>query len=201
MGFNDVNDYLSSRGLTSTKFDNVGDTKTGILKDVDLQVQTDDNNEVRYQKDGVTPSKQLVITWLTPERDTAIEGDVGMRKLYTSWRMEREIRQAFREAGAPGLEPEAKLTVTYTGEILVQGPKGKVKAKEYTAAYERPAFSAQPRADEATGEVVAEQNAGYSTEAIALATSMWNSGVKDDAIIAQATGIPVSFLKDNVLPF
>lgn len=137
MGFEAANQHLASRGVPSTKFDNYGDTVTGVLVDGDVQPQTDPaTGAVKFKKDGVTPVMQLVITWDTDQRSAQIPNDKGRRKLYCSWRLEAEIKRAVRTAGAEGLEVGGNLTVTYTREERVEGQMG--KAKIYEASYVPP---------------------------------------------------------------
>lgn len=200
MGFAEANALLNSKGNPASKFEAVGDSHTGTLLDVDLQVVTDPskNNEVKLKKDG-SPQEQIVITWQTEERDPEREGDTGIRKLYCSWRMEAAIKAAFREAGAGGLEQNATLTVKHTKVEKVQGPAGKVNAKIYEAKYVRPVLGGvteEKWADEpATGSPTV-----YSDNAIKMALSLHANGTGPDvSIISQATGIPVDFLLQEVL--
>lgn len=200
MGFDDVNKALNNKGNPSTKFDNVGDIRSGYLKDVDLQVVTDTDGVVQYQKDGKTPKEQLVITWQTDERDPTRDDDTGLRKLYCSWRLEAAIRSAFRAAGAQGLEPDAFLVIERTEDEDVQVPnsKMKVKAKTYQVnEYRRPAFGASKEPTEAAAK--AEKSSKPSSEAETLAKNLIDSGVTDVNVIMQATGLTKAQVED--LPF
>jgi hypothetical protein len=189
MGFADANSYLSSKGVKSSSFDNIGDTHTGTLKDVDVVTVTDTNGIVQMQKDGVTPKRQLVITWQTEERDPQIAGDDGTRKLYCSWRLESAIRANVRAAGGDGLEPDAKLTVTYSGTEKVKGAP--MPAKLYEVAYERPSFGA--------GKVsAAPVAADYPAEKVQLARTLADAGQPVE-LVSQASGIPVEWLLPNVM--
>ena len=198
MGFAEANQLLNSKGNPASKFENVGDSHTGVLLDVNLQVVTDPskNNEVKYKKDGVTPQEQIVITWQTDERDPQMEGDTGIRKLYCSWRMEAAIKAAFRAAGAQGLEENARLTVTYTKDEKVKGPAGTVKAKIYEATYVSPSklLSGFDSIEDTDPNEVAEP----SSESIKIALALWDNGKGNLDVISQATGLSKKFLKDEV---
>lgn len=190
MGFADANQYLSSKGVKSSSFENVGDQHTGTLKDVDVVTVTDNNGAVQFQKDGVTPKRQLVITWKTEERDPQIPGDDGTRKLYCSWRLESAIRANVRAAGGDGLEPDSTLTVKFIGTEKVKGAP--VPAKLYEVSYARPAFGA--------GKVDAApvSDAGYAPEKVQLARTLADAGQPVE-LVSQATGIPVEWLNPNVM--
>lgn len=136
MPFSTANQHLASRGLPSSKFENRGDTHTGVLIDGDVLPQTEPSGAVKFKKDGVTPIMQLVISWRTEERDAAIPNDKGDRKLYCSWRLEKEIKRAVRASGAEGLEEGGELTVKFTHEEKIEGVLG--KAKIYEASYTPP---------------------------------------------------------------
>jgi len=198
MGFAEANQLLNSKGNPASKFENVGDSHTGVLLDVNLQVVTDPskNNEVKYKKDGVTPQEQIVITWQTADRDPMIPGDTGIRKLYCSWRMEAAIKAAFRAAGAAGLEENATLTVKYLKEEKVKGPAGTVKAKAYEATYASP--SRLLNGFDGIEEDTPDDSFTPSEESIKIALALWDGGKGDVTVISAATGIPVDFLKKEV---
>ena len=208
MAFSDVNQALASKGVQASKFDGVGDERSGYLKDVNLQVVTNTEGVIQYQKDGETPKEQLVITWQTEERDPANPADSGLRKLYCSWRLESAIRAAFRAAGADGLEPDAFLKVRMTGTESVQVPNSKmtVQAKTYEVVeYRRPSFKAgaEPVAGVATVAPVVDAYEKPAAPTIsddmkALAQKMWESGLNDLSVISTATGIPANVLTDII---
>lgn len=190
MGFADANQYLSSKGVKGSSFETVGDSHTGILQDVDVVVVTDTNGIVQLQKDGVTPKRQLVITWITEERDPTIPGDTGLRKLYCSWRLESAIKANVRAAGGDGLEPDAKLTVTFTGTEKVKGAP--VPAKLYDVSYERPGFAA----GKVSGAPVASPE--YDESKVQLARTLADAGQPVE-LVSQASGLPVEWLIPNVM--
>jgi hypothetical protein len=198
MAFGDINKHLNQGGARASKFEDVGESHTGVLIDAELQVMTDPKTkEIKYRKDGVTPQEQIVVTWQTEERDSEIEGDDGTRKLYMSWRMERAIKDAYRAAGAPGLEEGATLTVKYVGDEKVQGPVGKVNAKTYIAEYASPTKVIGKSAS----APIAEEEEWFPSKAnVTLALTLWDGGKGADvALISQATGIPVEYLNEKVL--
>lgn len=193
MGFDSANKHLAATGVRSLKFDNAGESTTGILKDVDLQVVTNTKQEIQYKKDGVTPKEQLVLTLATELRDPSVDGDDGMRKFYCSWRAEASLKDAYRTAGAEGLEPDAKITITYTGDTKVKVPDSNmtVNAKEYTIDYVRPTFAAgkdSPATDDTFPDAAK----------VSLAQGLYDSGVTDFSVLAKASGLTEAQLQSHI---
>lgn len=189
MGFDSANKHLAQTGVPSLKFENAGESTTGILKDVDLQVVTNTKQEIQYKKDGVTPKEQLVLTLAT----ASVDGDDGMRKFYCSWRAEASLKDAYRTAGAEGLEPDAKITITYTGDTKVKVPDSNmiVNAKEYTIDYVRPTFAAgkdSPATDDTFPDAAK----------VALAQGLYDSGVIDFSVLAKASGLTEAQLQSHI---
>lgn len=178
MGFAEANQHLASRGVPSSKFEDKGDSVTGVLVDGDVQPQTDTQGNVKFRKDGVTPIMQLVITWDTNERDAKIPNDKGRRKLYCSWRLEAEIKRAVRATGADGLEVGGTLTVTFVREEKVEGVMG--KAKIYEASYVPPTKT--------IGGTVNGDDDGIPESKKNTARDLYESGT-DIALIQQVTGL------------
>lgn len=181
-GFATANAHLASRGVQSSKFDNIGDTWTGVLVEGDVIPQTDPATQMpKFKKDGVTPIMQLVITWDTDARDAGIPNDNGRRKLYCSWRLESEIKRAVRAAGGEGLETGGTLTVKFLREERVEGQMG--KAKIYEASYVLPKSYIGGTVSNDEGDA-----SGVDPSKVATAQSLWAAGQTVD-LIAQVTGL------------
>lgn len=182
-GFAAANQHLASKGVPSSKFEDKGDSHTGVLIDADVQPQTDPQGAVKMRKDGVTPVMQLVLTWKTEERDPKNPADKGERKLYCSWRLESEIKRAVRASGAEGMEEGGKLTVTFVREEKIEGVLG--KAKIYEAEYEAPTRKlGVPLDDEADDEAPAP----IPADKAALIDQLW-AQEQPVSLIAQVTGL------------
>lgn len=200
MAFADANEYLSSKGVQSSKFENIGDTHTGRLVDADRMVKTNTQGEIQFRQDGVTPQEQLVLTWETEERSLEIPGDTGLRKLYCSWRLEAGIKNAMRAAGGKGLEADAVLTVTFVSEEKI--PKVAGKAKLYEVEYQLPAkkigtAAAQPSTT-AAAPAAASAPAENPTDAqLAQANDLFDKGVAI-SVISLATGISEHYLNTEI---
>lgn len=183
MGFADANKHLQSTGNPGLKFESVGDTHEGTLTDVDLQPQTNPEGEVQKFPSGDT-KMQLILTLQTDERDPKVVGDTGVRKAYLSWRAERKLKDAYKAAGAEGLEPNAHIRITFTGEEKVPGQMG--KAKLYDVEYTRPVFKAGSLAE----EPVADKGEEFPDQTkIDLARTLVEQNTPY-AVVAQVTGIP-----------
>lgn len=178
MAFAQANQHLASRGVPSSKFEDKGESHTGELIDGDVVPQTDPSGVVKYRKDGVTPIMQLVITWRTEERDPKIPNDKGDRKLYCSWRLEKEIKRAVRAAGADGLEEGGLLKVTFTHEEKIEGVLG--KAKIYAAEYTPPTRR--------IGGTVEADDDGIDESKKKTVRDLAEAGTSN-AIISQVTGL------------
>lgn len=187
-GFAAANQHLASKGNPSSKFEDKGDSHTGILVDADVQPQTDPQGAVKYRKDGITPVMQLIITWRTEERDPKIPGDKGERKLYCSWRLESEIKRAVRASGAEGMEEGGELTVTFVREEKIEGVLG--KAKIYEASY-------VPPTRKLTADTGAPEASSIPADKASLAKQLFEQSQPLD-LIAQVTGLTSEQL-DEVL--
>lgn len=198
MAFEQANEYLQSKGIPASTFETVGTTRTGILMDAESIVQKDlATGEIKYRKGTDVPQLQLVITWKSDEVDSSNPADEGVRKLYLSWRAEKALTTVLR-ANKWVLEEGAWLSMTFTGEEKVANQPG--KAKLYEVDY-RPATKKLSQPEGVGGSAPAEEEQWAPSEAnIKLALKLWDDGKGSDMeLISQATGIPVDYLRREVL--
>lgn len=145
----DVNDFLFGGGGKAAKFEQMGDTVTGVIDHVEVSQQTsmEDNTPLTWS-DG-SPRKQLVITLATDMRDG--DDDDGKRRIYAKGgsyevasgsgsSMKGAIADAVKKVGASTLEEGGTLTVAYTGEGKKTN-RGYSAPKLYKARYEAPKSS------------------------------------------------------------
>lgn len=104
-------------GGHSFKFDNIGDTITGVVtSEPSERQQTKFNStELKFFRNG-EKAMMLVINLQTSLRDD--NDDDGMRLLYVNKpsNMYDAVRKALRDIGAKQIEPGQTFTVTYTGK-------------------------------------------------------------------------------------
>lgn len=145
MSSTDVNDFLLSGGVPSAKFPAVGTTVKGTVVSSVVTQQTDfTSNKPKFYDDG-NPMMQVVITLQTDERDPAVDGDDGLRKIYVRGQMTAAVREALRNAGAK-LAVGGTLAVQYTGDKPAEKP-GLNPAKVYRAQYAPPAAGTEAAND------------------------------------------------------
>lgn len=198
MAFESVNDVLGKGGGKATTFPSVGTTREGIIRDGEMRPVTNQANEIQYQKDGVTPQMQLVISWDSNEIDPTDPTDTGARKLYLKWRAQKALEDAvFKATGAYKLEEGAKVTITFTGETKVPGSA--FKAKEYAVTYEPPIKSIDLTPANTVQPELSVEEEKPSPEKLELATTLAIAGTSVDMISA-ATGISEGYLVANVMP-
>lgn len=140
----DTNDFLLGGGGASAKFDNVGDSITGVIESTEVKQQTDIQSGAPLTWDNGDPRMQLVVRLKTDLRDPNIEDDDGVRAIYVkgskkpgSQSLHDAVASAVRAVGAKGLEVGGTLTVTFTGEEPSQ-TRGFNPRKLYTAQYATP---------------------------------------------------------------
>ena len=145
----DATDFLMGGGGVAFKWDNLGDTASGVITDASISQQTslDDNTPLTWS-DG-SPRMQLVITIATDEHTD--ENDDGLRRLYAKGgrfeaaegsgsSMKDAIADAVRRSGAKTIEEGGKLTVAYTG-VGKKTNRGYNAPKLFKAKYEPPTRS------------------------------------------------------------
>lgn len=138
MTYNDANDFLMQGGTPAAKFPSIGSTIIGmIVKPPKVREVTDPaTGEVKRWPSG-DAQMQVVIELQTELRDPTLSNDDGIRTLWCKGLMQNAVRDAVRRSGAPGLEVEGILQVTYSanGE---QKNKAFNPPKIYTATYTPP---------------------------------------------------------------
>ncbi|MET9517006.1 hypothetical protein [Streptomyces sp. NPDC002994] len=153
-----ADDFLMGGGGAPTgKFPTPGATITGRLTQKPTVEQQRDikDGSLKFWKDG-NPMKQLVVTVQTQERDPQNVDDDGRRRLFVKGQMKNAIADAVRASGAPGLEVDGTLTVTFTHELPAAGP-GMSPAKQYAAQYVPAATNALHTPDPGTVQPAAPQ--------------------------------------------
>jgi hypothetical protein len=132
----DVNDFLASGGIPGAKFDAIGDKVKGVVVASQVVAQKDfETGAVERWEDG-TEKKQVIVDLQTEVRDSKIDSDDGMRRLYCKANLLTALRTALRAAGAP-LENGGELEVEYTADGTPP-KKGFSAPKLYKAVYTPP---------------------------------------------------------------
>jgi hypothetical protein len=137
-----VNDFLlGGGGGASARFDNIGDTITGTILNLEMRQRTDIATGDPLTWPNGDPQMQAVIAVQTTEQDD--EDDDGIRVLYVkgskkagSRSLHDAVATAAKTAGK-NLEPGGTLTVTYTGDEPSK-TKGFNPRKLYSATYAAP---------------------------------------------------------------
>jgi hypothetical protein len=211
------NDFLLGGGGKSAKFDQVGDTITGAIVSTEVRQQTDLQGNPLVWDNG-DPRMQLVVTLATDLRDDA--EDDGHRAVYVkgskafgSKSLHDAVRAAVQNAGAKGLEPGGRLTVSYVGsepaktrgfsdrklwEATYAAPDHAASTGDYLgtapantptpAAVQQPAVAPAAVATPAPAAAPAQ-----GADAGATARQLIGLGL-DDATIAGATGLDASVI-------
>ena len=154
----DANSFLMGGGK-SVKFDDKGDTVTGVIISPPEVAQQRDykTKELAYWDDDKTqPKMQMIITLRTNETDPEDPEDDGERRLFVaSPNMRKAIASAVRSAKRKGLAVGGVLRVTYTENGQKQHGQG-FPPKLYTAQYVPPneevAVPEQPKAEASAAE-------------------------------------------------
>lgn len=106
------------------------------ITDVEASQQVDFKTRKPLFYDDRKPRMQIIVTGKTSERDSTIENDDGMRKLYVKGQMRQAVRDAVVAAGAAGIEPGGALAIQWVGEE--DAGQGMNPKKVYAAQYRRP---------------------------------------------------------------
>lgn len=145
----DVNAYLFGGGGKAASFENIGDKVSGTITNVELQQQTDlEENKPLFWDNG-QPRMILVITLETDLRDD--EEDDGIRRLYAKGgkfetetgsgkAMKDAIADAVKAAGAKSIDEGGQLAIGHTG-LAKKKTRGHNAAKLFTAQYKPPTTS------------------------------------------------------------
>jgi hypothetical protein len=118
----DPNDFLMGGGSSNPawKFDEPGTTRVGAVIAIKARQERDyDPKNPGQGAPKFFPSGDPIMGVLadlkTDERDPAIDGDDGKRTFYIEGRYLKEaVREAVLAAGAKGLEPGGRISVTFT---------------------------------------------------------------------------------------
>jgi hypothetical protein len=146
---NPADQFLLGGGGSSAKFEQIGDSVTGVIISTAVQQQTDIATGVPLTWDNGDPRQQLVVTIATSLRDPDNSDDDGVRNLYVkgskkagTQSMHDAVATAVRQAGGKGLEEGGTLTVTFVGE---EPPvtRGMSARKLWSASYQQPDRAAQ----------------------------------------------------------
>lgn len=139
-------DFLLAGGKPSAKFENVGDTITGVIIKKEMRQERDyDTDEPKFYKDSTPehpkPIMQLVLTLQTSEKDS--DTDDGQRNVYVRTNLRTAIASAVRSAGATGLAIGGGLQIQFSEFGVQTNPKFK-KPKLYKATYIQPSEPETP---------------------------------------------------------
>lgn len=131
------NDILFGTGTPGVKFESPGDTVTGPIVELGASQQTDYKTKEPLNWPDGKPRMQVEVKVKTSLRDSSIEDDDGVRRLFVKGKiLTNAVKDAVRATGAKGLEIGGVLTVTYTGDAPAE--KGLNAPKLYEAEYVRP---------------------------------------------------------------
>lgn len=113
-------DDLLSGGGKSFKFENPGDTVTGVIVSVAVRQATEFGTGKPQHWDDGSPQEQIVVTITTDQRDPADPQDDGARSIYIKgWGAQlRAFKSACNTAGA-----KPKAGATFTATFTGYGPK------------------------------------------------------------------------------
>lgn len=144
-------------GAPSLSFLEIGMTHEGrIIHKAMIQARDIATKEPKVWPDG-NPVMQAVITMQTDDRDTTIENDDGVRRLFVgSGGMRNAIAAAIKKSGGNGLQVGGRLGIRYTknGEATT---KGFNPPKIYAAKYEAPPQSTDDYEEPPVGEEFSEE--------------------------------------------
>jgi hypothetical protein len=135
----DVNNFFMGNSAPSLSFLELGTVHEGRITHMTM-VQARDmvTKEPKVWPDG-NPKMQAIITLQTDERESQVEHDTGMRRLFVgSGGMRAAITAAIKNAHADGLRVGGLLGVKYVRDGDATSP-GLNPPKVYAAKYEPPA--------------------------------------------------------------
>jgi len=130
---------MGGGGPKGWKFEDPGTTRTGTIAEPPKAVQERDYDPSNPGGGApkVFPSGDPImgvhVVVQTTERDPSIDGDDGRRTFYIEGRYIKEaVREAIRNAGAPGLEVGGQISVTFTHR---EDPMDKRSRKFWNVTY------------------------------------------------------------------
>lgn len=146
-----LDDLFSGSGAPAFKFDQIGDSVTGVITSLDVRQQTDfESGELKFWDDGKA-MMEVVITLATALRDPNVDDDEGERRVFCRGAMLTALKGAVHKVKAQKPAIGGRVTITYSdlGEVKKRGFNA---PKLYTVAYEAPS-------DVAVAEVFADEPA------------------------------------------
>lgn len=127
-------EFLMGGGVTSFKFETVGQVAKGPITELAMQQQRDFKTGLPkfWDADG-RPMMQLRVVIQTEERN---DDDDGLRALYLKGESQKAVREAVKTAGAKTIEVGGILALAFTG---LGEKKGNLDPpKLYKAQYKAP---------------------------------------------------------------
>jgi hypothetical protein len=167
----DPNDFLMGGGSSNPawKFDDPGTAHAGTVialkarQERDYDKQNPGGGAPKFFPSG-DPIMGILVDMKTDERDPAIDGDDGKRTFYVEGRYLKDaVREAVLAAGAKGLEPGGRISVTFTHR---EDPFDKRSRKFWQVQY---VAAAQAHLMQPAAQAVPVQQAPVPTPAPAVA--------------------------------
>lgn len=136
---NEADSFLmGGEKVPSASFVRVGDSIEGIIcEEPVIRQQTDAKTKVPMTWADGRPRNQLVVTLQTDENDPEIEDDDGRRRVYLKYKSQEAVREAIKEADAPGLRIGGWLFLEFVKQAKPTS-SGLSGVKHYAAEYEPP---------------------------------------------------------------
>lgn len=107
---------MGGGGAPTASFKELGRMVKGTVVDKASSQQRDITTGVPKVYENGDPMMQIVITLQTDERDPAIEGDEGLRRVFAKSGMIPAIREAVKAAGMERLEIGCSLAIKYESD-------------------------------------------------------------------------------------
>jgi hypothetical protein len=193
---------MGGGGPKGWKFENPGDSHAGTIAEPPKAVQERDYDPANPGggKGKVFPSGDPImgvhVVVQTNERDPSIDGDDGRRTFYIEGRYIKEaVREAVRNAGAPGLEVGGQIHVTFTHR---EDPMDKRSRKFWQVTY-TPAGNAALMQD-AAAQAVAQPQYAPSVQA-APPVQQVPAPTPQQAPPAAAPGLPPGMTPEQYAAF
>lgn len=131
-----IEGFLTSGGAPAAKFPSPGTVVKGTIISAELSQQTDMVTGAPSTWPDGKPKMQVIVTLQTEERDSSIDDDSGVRRVFVKGGMQAALREALKAAGS-GLAEGGTLAIKYTGDGERTKP-GFNPPKLYQASYKAP---------------------------------------------------------------
>lgn len=131
----DAADAFLAPFIAAAKFEEIGQSVTGVVTEARVTNQTDIDGDVRTFDNGEIRTQLEVIVQTAEAVD---DDDDGQRKIYVKSFMVKPFRNEMKRCKVKGVRPGGNLTVTYVADGEVTR-KGYSAPKLFTVAYEPPA--------------------------------------------------------------